>query len=175
MIPQRAITNYLYGYYDMFYRDRPEVKNEMLLVTISFDASLNNLGVSLTSGHCLVLANEEECKDVVLLAKLMLDNDVHSFDITPSRLDAMLDLPEFCEAISRCHHLNIGGEGFRTTLVDKLFDAGFKGLAINEYGLRRQPSAAIRHRSCREVLSLRANRSATTPSASSTAGVQNSQ
>lgn len=134
MIPQRAITNYLYGYYDMFYRDRPEVKNEMLLVTISFDASLNNLGVSLTSGHCLVLANEEECKDVVLLAKLMLDNDVHSFDITPSRLDAMLDLPEFREAISRCHHLNIGGEGFRTTLVDKLFDAGFKGLAINEYG-----------------------------------------
>lgn len=134
MIPQRAIANYLYGYYDMNYRSRPEVKVEMLVVTISFDASLNNLGVSLTSGHCLVLANEEECKDVVMLSQLMLDNNVDSTDLTPSRLDAMLELPEFRRAISRCKHLNIGGEGIQSSLVDKLFAAGFSGIAVNEYG-----------------------------------------
>ena len=82
MIPQRAICNYVYGYRELFYRNRPEVKTEMLIVTISFDASLNNLGVSLTSGHALVLANEEECKDVVLLSKLMLENHVDSADVT---------------------------------------------------------------------------------------------
>lgn len=134
MIPQRAICNYLYGYYDMNYRDRPEIKVEMLLVTISFDASLNNLGVSLTCGHTLVLADEEECKDVVMLSRLMLDNAVDSLDITPSRLEAMLDLPEFREAVARCSHINIGGEGFQTTLIAKLFDTGFRGKAINEYG-----------------------------------------
>lgn len=134
MIPHRAICNYLYGYWDMFYRHRPEVRTEMLIVTISFDASLNNLGCSLTSGHCLVLANEEECKDVVLLSKLMLENEVDSFDVTPSRLDAMLELPEFCEAVSRSKHLNIGGEGFGNALISKLFDAGFTGYAVNEYG-----------------------------------------
>lgn len=134
MIPQRAITNYLYGYYKRFYQDRPDITTQMLLVTISFDASLVNLGGSLTSGHCLVLANEEECKDVVLLSKLMIDNGVESFDITPSRLDAMLDLPEFKRAISRCKHLNVGGEGFQNTLIAKLTQAGFRGRTINEYG-----------------------------------------
>ncbi len=134
MIPQRAITNYLYGYYKMFYKERPDIKTQMLLVTISFDASLLNLGGSLTSGHCLVLANEDECKDVVLLSKLMLDNGVDATDITPSRLDAMLDLPEFGRAIARCKHLNIGGEGFQNTLIAKLCSAGFRGRAINEYG-----------------------------------------
>lgn len=134
MIPQRAISNYLYGYYDKFFKNRPETKVEMLLVTISFDASLNNLGVSLTCGHTLVLANEEECKDVIMLSKLMLDNDVDAFDTTPSRLDAMLDLPEFRKAISQCTHLNIGGEGFQTALIAKLYDAGFHGRTVNEYG-----------------------------------------
>lgn len=134
MIPQRGICNYTFGYYDKYYRNRPEVKTEMLLVTISFDASLNNLAVSLTCGHTLVLANEEECKDVIMLSKLMLDNHVDSFDTTPSRLDAMLDLPEFRKAISQCSHLNIGGEGFQTALIAKLFEAGFHGKAINEYG-----------------------------------------
>lgn len=134
MIPQRAITNYLYGYYKMFYKEHPEIKTQMLLVTISFDASLLNLGGAPTSGHCLVLANEDECKDVVLLSKLMLDNGVDATDITPSRLDAMLDLPEFGRAIARCKHLNIGGEGFQNTLIAKLCSAGFRGRAINEYG-----------------------------------------
>lgn len=134
MIPQRAISNYLYGYYDKYFRNNPETKVEMLLVTISFDASLNNLGVSLTCGHTLVLANEDECKDVILLSKLMLDKKVDAFDITPSRLDAMLDLPEFQKAISECTHLNIGGEGFKTALIAKLYEAGFHGRAVNEYG-----------------------------------------
>jgi len=134
MIPQRAISNYLYGYYVMNYKDCPEIKVEMLLVTISFDASLNNLGVSLTCGHTLVLANEEECKDVIMLARLMLDNAVDSFDITPSRLDAMLDLPEFCEAVARCRHLNIGGESVPPALISKLYNVGFHGKAVNEYG-----------------------------------------
>lgn len=134
MIPQKAISNYLYGYYDKYFRYSPETKVEMLLVTISFDASLNNLGVSLTCGHTLVLANEEECKDVILLAKLMLNKNVDAFDVTPSRLDAMLYLPEFRKAVSQCTHLNIGGEGFQTALIAKLYDAGFHGRTVNEYG-----------------------------------------
>lgn len=134
MIPHRAITNYLYGYYHQFYEPNPDLKVQMLLVTISFDASLVDMGGALTSGHCLVLANEEECKDVTLLAKLMLDNKVDSFDVTPSRLDAMLELPDFRTAVARCRLLNIGGEGFTNALIKKLDDAGFKGLAVNEYG-----------------------------------------
>lgn len=134
MIPQRAISNYLYAYWHMNYRTRQEIKTEMLIVTISFDASLNNLGVSLTSGHCLVLADEEACKDAVILSRLMLDNSVDTSDFTPSRLDAMLDLPEFREAVSRMGHINIGGEGIPDALVEKLFATGFKGVCVNEYG-----------------------------------------
>ncbi len=134
MIPHRAITNYLYGYRKLFFEDNPDIRTQMLIVTISFDASLVNLGTALTSGHCLVLADEEECKDVVLLSKLMLENQVDSFDITPSRLDAMLDLPEFRQAVSIAKHINIGGEGFQSSLVTKLYEAGFRGMTVNEYG-----------------------------------------
>lgn len=134
MIPQRGITNYLYGYYRQFYAPNPSIKVQMLLVTISFDASLVNLGGALTSGQCLVLADEDECKDVTLLSKLMLANKVDAFDITPSRLDAMLELPEFRKAVAACTLLNIGGEGFKSSLIEKLVEAGFNGLAVNEYG-----------------------------------------
>ena len=134
MIPHRCIADYLYGYYREFYQPHPEIKTNMLIVTISFDASLVDLGTSLTSGHTLVLANEEECKDVTLLSQLMLRNNVDAFDITPSRLDAMLELPDFARAVANAKLLNIGGEGFKTSLINKLFATGFDGLAVNEYG-----------------------------------------
>ena len=134
MIQQKSITNYLYGYWWQYYREHPEVNNQLLIVTISFDASLNNLGIPLTSGQCLVLANDDEMKDVALLSKLMLENHIDSFDITPSRLEAMLDFPEFREAMAQASHVNIGGEGFGTQLIDKIFSTGFTGRAVNEYG-----------------------------------------
>lgn len=131
-----AATNYLYGYRKLIYNpmgeDEPKVN--MLIVTISFDASHVDLGTSLTSGHTLVLANEEECKDVAMLADLMKRTGVEAFDATPSRLAAMLELPEFCEAIAGCKLLNIGGEAIPGSLLPKLDAAGFKGLTVNEYG-----------------------------------------
>ena len=136
VIHHGAVTNYLYGYRKLIYEpmgaDEPKVN--MLIVTISFDASHVDLGTSLTSGHTLVIADEEECKDVTLLAELMKRTGVEAFDATPSRLAAMLELPEFCEAIAECKLLNIGGEAIPASLLSKLDAAGFKGLTINEYG-----------------------------------------
>lgn len=136
IIHHEAASNYLYGYREQIYRpmgpDEPKVN--MLIVTISFDASHVDLGTSLVSGHTLVLADEEECKDVTMLAQLMSRNGVEAFDATPSRLAAMLELPEFCEAISHCRLLNIGGEAIPASLIPKLDKAGFTGLIVNEYG-----------------------------------------
>ncbi len=136
VIHHGAAANYLYGYRELIYRpmgeDEPKVN--MLIVTISFDASHVDLGTSLTSGHTLVLANEEECKDVTMLSDLMLRTGVEAFDATPSRLAAMLELPSFCEAIARCKLLNIGGEAIPASLLPKLDAAGFEGLIVNEYG-----------------------------------------
>lgn len=136
VIHHGAAANYLYGYRELIYRPMKEhePRVNMLIVTISFDASHVDLGTSLTSGHTLVLANEEECKDVTLLSGLMRRNRVEAFDATPSRLAAMLELPEFREAISDCRLLNIGGEGIPHSLLHKLDSAGFKGLIVNEYG-----------------------------------------
>lgn len=136
VIHHGAATNYLYGYRELIYRPMgdQEPKVNMLIVTISFDASHVDLGTSLTSGHTLVLANEEECKDVTMLADLMKRTGVEAFDATPSRLAAMLELPSFCEAISNCKLLNIGGEAIPGSMLLKLDSAGFKGITINEYG-----------------------------------------
>lgn len=136
VIHHGAAANYLYGYRELIYRpmgaDEPRVN--MLIVTISFDASHVDLGTSLTSGHTLVLADEEECRDVTLLADLMKRTGVEAFDATPSRLAAMLELPGFRESISSCRLLNIGGEALTSSLITKLDDAGFRGLVVNEYG-----------------------------------------
>ncbi|MBP3298882.1 MAG: amino acid adenylation domain-containing protein [Muribaculaceae bacterium] len=136
VIHHGAAVNYLYGYRKLIYSpmgaDEPKVN--MLIVTISFDASHVDLGTSLTSGHTLVLADEEECKDVAMLADLMKRTGVEAFDATPSRLAAMLELPEFCEAIAGCKLLNIGGEAIPASLLPKLDSAGFRGLIVNEYG-----------------------------------------
>lgn len=136
VIHHGAIANYLYGYRELIYRPMgdKEPKVNMLIVTISFDASQVDLGTSLTSGHTLVLADEEECRDVTLLADLMKRTGVQAFDATPSRLAAMLELPAFREAIAGCTLLNIGGEALSSSLVNKLDDAGFRGLVVNEYG-----------------------------------------
>lgn len=136
VIHHGAATNYLYGYRKLIYSPmgENEPKVNMLIVTISFDASHVDLGTSLTSGHTLVLANEEECKDVAMLADLMKRTGVEAFDATPSRLAAMLELPEFRDAISTCKLLNIGGEAIPGSLLPKLDAAGFKGLTVNEYG-----------------------------------------
>lgn len=136
VIHHGAAANYLYGYRKLIYRPMGEMEPRvnMLIVTISFDASHVDLGTSLTSGHTLVLADEEECKDVAMLADLMKRTGVEAFDATPSRLAAMLELPEFCYAISRCRLLNIGGEAIPASLLPKLEEAGFKGLTVNEYG-----------------------------------------
>ena len=135
-IHHAAIANYLYAYRRDFYlaMGENEPRVNMLLVTISFDASQVDLGTSLTSGHTLVLANEEETKDVVMLADLMKRTGVEAFDATPSRLAAMLELPAFREAIAGCKLLNIGGEGFPPSLLAKLAKAGFNGVVVNEYG-----------------------------------------
>ncbi|MFQ8805301.1 MAG: AMP-binding protein [Alistipes indistinctus] len=95
VIHHGAATNYLYGYREFIYRPMgdQEPKVNMLIVTISFDASHVDLGTSLTSGHTLVLANEEECKDVTMLADLMKRTGVEAFDANSSRLAAMLELP----------------------------------------------------------------------------------
>lgn len=136
VIHHGAAANYLYGYRKLIYRPMGDMEPRvnMLIVTISFDASHVDLGTSLTSGHTLVLANEEECKDVAMLADLMKRTGVEAFDATPSRLAAMLELPEFCDAIANCRLLNIGGEAIPASLLPKLEDAGFKGLTVNEYG-----------------------------------------
>lgn len=136
IIHHEAASNYLYGYREQIYRPmgQEEPKVNMLIVTISFDASHVDLGTSLVSGHTLVLADEEECKDVTMLANLMLRNGVEAFDATPSRLAAMLELPEFRDAISHCRLLNIGGEAIPASLITKLENAGFTGLIVNEYG-----------------------------------------
>lgn len=136
VIHHGAATNYLYGYRKEIYRPMGDLepKVNMLIVTISFDASHVDLGTSLTSGHTLVLANEEECKDVTLLADLMLRTGVEAFDATPSRLAAMLELPSFRRAIANCKLLNIGGEAIPASLLPKLDKAGFKGITVNEYG-----------------------------------------
>lgn len=136
VIHHAAAANYLYGYRKQIYTPMGdnEPKVNMLIVTISFDASHVDLGTSLTSGHTLVLANEDECKDVNMLADLMLRTGVEAFDSTPSRLAAMLELPSFREAVAGCRLLNIGGEAIPASLLPKLDDAGFKGLIVNEYG-----------------------------------------
>ena len=72
----------------------------------------------------------------------MLRYGVDALDITPSRTQPCLTCRNSLKPSCRAKLLNIGGEGFQTSLINKLFATGFSGQAVNVTGLRTHRRAA---------------------------------
>ncbi len=135
MLRHRAICNYLYPHPANIHIHSlltDNVKAYLSITTLSFDMSLKEYGAALNNGVTLVLANEDEVNNPMLLAELFARTGAEVINGTPSRLVSYMELPAFCEALSRCKSVWSGGEKYSDKLLKRLQQMGLR--IFNTYG-----------------------------------------
>jgi amino acid adenylation domain-containing protein len=95
-------------------------KRLLSIASISFDISEEDILLSLTNDMELVFANDDEIKDVVLLANLLEKTRPEFVNLTPSSLLSYLQVPEFKSAIRHFKGIGCGGEPFTRNIYDSI-------------------------------------------------------
>ena len=104
MLHHKGICNELFAH-PLNFRNwtvMQEVKCILGLATISFDASVEEIGIPLYNGLTLALASDEIANDPILLAEFMVENNVGMFQGTPSRLMQLYESDTFRKALFKC-------------------------------------------------------------------------
>jgi len=107
-------------------------KNILGIATVSFDMFTVEIFCSTLFGNCLVLANEEEQKNVVAMSKLIKENNVEFFITTPSRVQMLL-LEQCGNPLQNIKAFQLGGEKLNKTLYESLKQATSAKI-FNGYG-----------------------------------------
>ena len=122
MLHHKGICNELFAH-PLNFRNwtvMQEVECILGLATISFDASVEEIGIPLYNGLTLALASDEITNDPILLAEFMMENHVGMFQGTPSRLMQLYESDIFRKALSGCHIIELGGEKFSDNQLREL-------------------------------------------------------
>ena len=90
------------------------------IASISFDISEEDILLSLTNDMDLVFANDDEIKDVVLLANLIEETKPEFVNLTPSRFLSYRQVPEFKSAMRHLKGIGCGGEPFTRNVYDSI-------------------------------------------------------
>ncbi|WP_327148402.1 amino acid adenylation domain-containing protein [Nocardia sp. NBC_01329] len=129
-VPHAAIADHLRGFsaeWDMTAADRLLQSS-----SVSFDASLLDIFVTLTLGACLVIPKPDALRDIPYVSDLIARHGVTVLHMVPSLLSTFLMLPEVTEwrALRR---VPVGGEALLGEVADRfagVFDAELR----NHYG-----------------------------------------
>ncbi|MBR6169104.1 MAG: amino acid adenylation domain-containing protein [Bacteroidaceae bacterium] len=135
MLHHKGICNELFAH-PLNFRNwtvTQEVKCILGLATISFDASVEEIGIPLYNGLTLALANDEITNDPIRLAEFMLENNVGMFQGTPSRLMQLYESDIFRQALAGCRIIELGGEKFSDSQLYEL-QKTTKAHLFNSYG-----------------------------------------
>jgi non-ribosomal peptide synthetase component F len=89
------------------------------LTTISFDIFGLETLLPLTTGTPVVIGGGKEQLDASAAARLLVQERVTIFQVTPSRLQLLLLEKEIPSALGSLHVLLVGGEAFPETLLEK--------------------------------------------------------
>ena len=122
MLHHRGVCNELFAH-PLNFRNWTivhEVKCILGLATISFDASVEEIGLPLYNGLTLALASDEIANDPIRLAAFMLENNVGMFQGTPSRLMQLYESDVFRKALANCRSIELGGEKFSDSQLHEL-------------------------------------------------------
>ena len=92
----------------------------LAVTTISFDASLHEIAISLFNGLTLVLANEEQTKNPLDMAALIREHHIGYVSATPSQWQTWIYSTEFVEAIRTVPVIRFGGEKLPESLLHQM-------------------------------------------------------
>ncbi|MGD2088417.1 MAG: amino acid adenylation domain-containing protein [Candidatus Aminicenantes bacterium] len=108
-------------------------KSILAITTISFDIFFLETLLPLTRGLKVVIAGEDQQKDPALLEPLILKNRIDMVQLTPSRLQLLLNLSDNLPGLASVKELMVGGEALPAPLLQKL-KGHFHGKIYNMYG-----------------------------------------
>ncbi len=131
MITHRNVVNFCGGV-----KVKTEFNNEarfLCLTTVAFDIFVLESLVPLMSGNTVVLANEEEQKDMNLLISLVQQTKLDTIQMTPSHLKMLLGTPGVENVLNQIKTLMIGGEEFPVALARETAER-YSGRLFNMYG-----------------------------------------
>ena len=92
----------------------------LAVTTISFDASLHEIAISLFNGLTLVLANEEQTKNPLDMAALIHEHHIGYVSATPSQWQTWIYSTEFVEAIRTVPIIRFSGEKLPESLLHQM-------------------------------------------------------
>ncbi|MCX8130918.1 MAG: amino acid adenylation domain-containing protein, partial [Clostridia bacterium] len=118
MLEQRGVNNFIQGITEKI--EFIPGKTILALTTICFDIFVLETLLSLTKGLRVVIATEEQQKDVRALREVILNNNIDMLQMTPSRLQLLMSEREITKCLRKISELMIGGEAFPKTLLDQV-------------------------------------------------------
>lgn len=101
--------------------------------TVAFDIFFLESIMALYKGLTVVLANEDEQRNPRLMAKLIHDNAVDMVQMTPSRMQLLLNHDKELSCLKNVKEIMIGGEAFPLSLL-KTLQAKTNAKIYNMYG-----------------------------------------
>lgn len=101
--------------------------------TVSFDIFFLETIMALYKGVTIVLANDEEYQNPKLLTNLIEDNNVNMLQMTPSKIQLMLNYDRELKCFNNIRDIMVGGEIFTPSLLKTLKNKT-KAKIYNMYG-----------------------------------------
>ena len=117
-ISKESLFNFIDGVSEII--DFSPDKRIACLTTISFDIFFLESIMAQYKGLSIVLANENEQRNPKLMAKLILDNNVDMVQMTPSRMQLLLNHDKELYSLKNVKIIMVGGEVFPLSLLQIL-------------------------------------------------------
>ena len=117
-ITKKALLNFIDGISEII--DFSQGKRIACFTTVSFDIFFLESIMALEKGLTVVLANDDEQRNPKLMANLIKENDVDMIQMTPSRMQLLLNHDKELSSLKNVKEIMIGGEPFPLNLLRTL-------------------------------------------------------
>lgn len=117
-ITRKALLNFIEGISEII--DFSPGKRIASFTAVSFDIFFLESVMALYKGLTVVLATEEEQHNPRFMAKLIMDNNVDMIQMTPSRIQLLLNYDKELLCLKKVKEIMIGGEPFPPNLLRTL-------------------------------------------------------
>lgn len=119
-ITREAVFNFIEGISEII--DFSAGKRIACFTTVSFDIFFLESIMALYKGLTVILSNEEEQNNPKLMARLIQEKSVDMIQMTPSRMQLLLNYDKELSCLEKVKEIMIGGEPFPLSLLRKLQD-----------------------------------------------------
>lgn len=117
-VTRENLMNFIDGISNII--DFSERKRIACFTTVAFDIFFLESIMALHKGLTVVLANDDEQRNPKLMADLIINNDVDMIQMTPSRMQLLLNYDKNLDCLKKVKEIMIGGEPFPPNLLKAL-------------------------------------------------------